>query len=115
MMRRMPRAAERGDAGVVELGEIARAVEHARAGARRARGQAADVAEVDGAGNDGIERVWSPGRARGGVAVLSGQIVARRDAVAAGDRDAVEGVDRDEDPAQRRRTPVSLRMPPTRL
>ena len=33
------------------------------------------------------------------------QVITRRHAVAAGDRDAVERVDRDEDPAQTRRTP----------
>ena len=71
---------ERGDAAIVELGEIPGAVEHARAGVRRAGGQAADIAEVDGAAYDGISGACSPGRARRGVPILSGQIVTRRDA-----------------------------------
>ena len=48
-------SAERGESCVVEPGEIARSVEHAGAGAAGAGRQAADVAEVDGAGDHRTE------------------------------------------------------------
>ncbi len=67
--------AERGDAGVVELREVARAEQHAGTRARRARREPADVAEVDRARDDRVCGALTMPR-RSGVAILPDQVVA---------------------------------------